>query len=158
MTRPVRTRETIRLVIGREVSTRARSRARTSNRPQWTRRPARRSFGALGALVSRQEDVGGATAPVLMALVVPYILSITILPSNPTNGFMAALSFVPFFSPMIMPMRIALGVAPLWQPLLALVLTLALIALLVWFAGRVYSNAVLRMGAKVRLREALSSH
>ena len=93
-----------------------------------------------------------------MALVVPYILSITILPSNPTNGFMAALSFVPFFSPMIMPMRIALGVAPLWQPLLALVLTLALIALLVWFAGRVYSNAVLRMGAKVRLREALSSH
>ena len=114
-------------------------------------------FGALGALVSRQEDVGGATAPVLMALVVPYILSITILPSNPTNGFMAALSFIPFFSPMIMPMRIALGVAPLWQPLLALVLTLALIALLVWFAGRVYSNAVLRTGAKVRLREALSS-
>ena len=115
-------------------------------------------FGALGALVSRQEDVGGATAPVLMALVVPYILSITILPSNPTNGFMAALSFIPFFSPMIMPMRIALGVAPLWQALLALVLTLALIGVLVWFAGRVYGNAVLRMGAKVRLREALSSH
>jgi ABC-2 type transport system permease protein len=114
-------------------------------------------FGALGALVSRQEDVGGATAPALTAIVLPYILSITILPSNPTNGFLAVLSFVPFFSPMIMPMRIALGVAPLWQPLVALALTLALIVVLVWFAGRVYGNAVLRMGAKVRLREALSS-
>ena len=57
---------------------------------------------------------------------------------------------------MIMPMRIALGVAPVWQVVLAVVLTLALIAALVWFAGRVYSNAVLRMGAKIRLREALS--
>jgi len=37
-------------------------------------------------------------------------------------------------------MRIALGVAPLWQALLALVLTLALIGVLVWFAGRVYGN------------------
>lgn len=113
-------------------------------------------FGSLGALVSRQEDVGGATAPALMAIVLPYVLSISILPSNPTNGFLAVLSLIPFFSPMIMPMRIALGVAPVWQVLLAVVLTLALIAALVWFAGRVYSNAVLRMGAKIRLREALS--
>lgn len=114
-------------------------------------------FAALGALVSRQEDVGGATAPALMAVVLPYVLSISILPSNPTNGFLEVLSLIPFFSPTIMPMRIALGVAPVWQVLVAVVLTLALIAVLTWFAGRVYRNAVLRTGARVRLFEAFSS-
>jgi ABC-2 type transport system permease protein len=57
---------------------------------------------------------------------------------------------------MIMPMRVALGVAPAWQNLLALVLTCALIAVLVWFAARIYRNAVLRMGSRVKLTAALS--
>jgi ABC-2 type transport system permease protein len=70
---------------------------------------------------------------------------------------MALLSLIPFFSPTIMPMRIALDAAPLGQVLLSVVLTCLLIAALVWFAGRVYSNAVLRMGSRVRLREALSA-
>jgi ABC-2 type transport system permease protein len=112
-------------------------------------------FAALGALVSRQEDVGGATAPVMMAIILPYVLSISILPSNPDNHLLAIASLIPFFSPMIMPMRIALDVAPAWQSLLSVVLTCALIAVLVWFAGRIYRNAILRMGSRVRLTEAL---
>jgi ABC-2 type transport system permease protein len=46
--------------------------------------------------------------------------------------------------------RLALGVAPLWQAPLAVVL----IAVLAWFAGRIYRNAVLPTGARVRLFEA----
>jgi ABC-2 type transport system permease protein len=38
---------------------------------------------------------------------------------------------------------------------LALLLTVALIAGLVWLCGRIYGNAVLRTGARVRLRDAL---
>jgi ABC-2 type transport system permease protein len=112
-------------------------------------------FAALGALVSRQEDVGGVTAPAMMAIILPYVLAISILPSDPDNQFMAGASLIPFFSPMIMPMRAALGVAPAWQNLLAVVLTCALIAVLVWFSGRVYRNAVLRMGSRVKLTAAL---
>jgi ABC-2 type transport system permease protein len=113
-------------------------------------------FASLGALVSRQEDVGGVTAPVMMAIILPYVLASTILPSDPENGLMALLSLIPFFSPVIMPMRVVLDVAPVWQNLLALALTVALIVGLVWFAGRVYGNAVLRMGSRVKLTEALS--
>jgi hypothetical protein len=66
-------------------------------------------FAALGALVSRQEDVGGVTAPALMAIILPYVLAISILPGDPDNHFMAILSQIPFFLPMIMPMRIGAG-------------------------------------------------
>jgi ABC-2 type transport system permease protein len=114
-------------------------------------------FAALGALVSRQEDVGGVTAAPTMAIILPYVLAISILPSDPDNELMELLSLVPFFSPMIMPMRIALDVAPAWQVFLSVGLTCLLIAALVWFAGRVYRNAVLRMGSRVKLTEALSA-
>ncbi len=112
-------------------------------------------FAALGALVSRQEDVGGATAPLLVAIIMPYVLAVTILPADPESKIVEYASLFPFFSSTIMPMRVALDVAPLWQNLLAVALNVLLIAVLVWFAGRVYRNAVLRMGSRVKLREAL---
>ena len=42
-------------------------------------------FAGLGALVSRQEDVAGVTAPRLMVIILPYVLGISILPSDPEN-------------------------------------------------------------------------
>lgn len=112
-------------------------------------------FASLGALVSRQEDVGGATAPAVMLIILPYIAGITILPSDPDNELVRLLSLIPFFAPMLMPMRIALDVTPVWEIALSLVLSVLLIAALGWFAGRIYRNAVLRTGAKVRLLSAL---
>lgn len=114
-------------------------------------------FAALGALVSRQEDVGGVTAPALMLIILPYVLGVSILPADPENELLAVASVVPLFAPTIMPMRIAMGVAPVWQVVLSVVLTIGLIVLLVWLAGRIYGNAVLRMGSRVRFRDALRS-
>ena len=111
-------------------------------------------FAALGALVSRQEDVASAVAPLSMLIVLPYVLGISILPTHPDSSLIAVLSLIPFFSPTLMPMRSAGGV-PGWEIALAIVLTLALIGGLVWLAGRIYGNAVTRTGARVRLRDAL---
>jgi ABC-2 type transport system permease protein len=112
-------------------------------------------FAALGALVSRQEDVGGVTAPALMLIILPYVLGISILPADPNNSFLATASLIPLFSPTLMPMRIALGVAPAWQIALSVSLTALLIVAMVWLAGRIYGNAVLRTGSRVALRDAL---
>jgi ABC-2 type transport system permease protein len=112
-------------------------------------------FAALGALVSRQEDVGGVTAPAVVLIMLPYLAGVFILPSDPTNGLVEVMSLIPVFSPMLMPVRIAFGVVPAWQAVLSVVLTALLAVALVWLAGRIYRTAVLRMGSKVRLRDAL---
>jgi ABC-2 type transport system permease protein len=112
-------------------------------------------FAALGALVSRQEDVGGVTAPALMLIILPYVAGISILPADPENQVLGIASVIPFFAPMLMPMRIALGVASVWEVVTAVGLTILLIVALVWLAGRVYSNAVLRTGSRVKLTDAL---
>ncbi|HKS49196.1 MAG TPA: ABC transporter permease [Amycolatopsis sp.] len=112
-------------------------------------------FGGLGALVSRQEDVGGAVTPALMFVVVGYVIGISVLPSDPGNSLVEVLSIIPVFAPTLMPMRLAMGGVPVWEAGLSVVLVVAVIPALIWLSGRIYRNAVLRTGAKVRLREAL---
>ncbi|HEY6934178.1 MAG TPA: ABC transporter permease [Marmoricola sp.] len=112
-------------------------------------------FAGLGALVSRQEEVAGATAPATVFLVVGYVVGISVLPSAPDNSLVAVLSLIPAFSPTLMPMRLAMGAVPAWQVLVALVLAVASIPLLVLLTGRLYRNGVVRTGARVSLRVAL---
>jgi ABC-2 type transport system permease protein len=112
-------------------------------------------FAGLGALVSRQEDVGGVVAPALILIILPYVLGISVLPADPDSELIRWMSIVPFFAPTLMPMRMAMGVAPTWEVVLATALTVLLIVALVWLAGRIYGNAVLRMGSRVRFRDAL---
>jgi ABC-2 type transport system permease protein len=114
-------------------------------------------FAAAGAMVSRQEDLGGVMAPIIMPLIAGWVVAISVLPGNPQNQLAEVLSFVPLTAPEIMPMRWALGVAPFWQVLVSLALTLACGAVMLRFAGRIYRNSVLRSGARVPLREALKA-
>jgi ABC-2 type transport system permease protein len=114
-------------------------------------------FAGLGALVSRQEDVGGAVTPALMFVIAGYVVGISVLPSNPGSTFVEILSVIPVFSPTLMPMRLAMGGVPVWEAILSVVLVAALIPALIWLSGRIYRNAVLRTGAKVKLRDALTA-
>lgn len=112
-------------------------------------------MAGLGALVSRQEDVGAVTTPVTFLMIVPYIVGVSVAPWAPDNPLVVWLSYVPLCSPLLMPVRIALGSAETWEALLALGLSLAVIPVLVWLAAKIYSNAVLRTGARVKLKDAL---
>jgi ABC-2 type transport system permease protein len=109
-------------------------------------------YAAAAALVSRQEDVGAVTSPVMLLVMAPYFLVI-FFNDNPT--VLAIMSYVPFSAPVGMPMRIFLGTAQWWEPLVSLVILLATTAVVIVFGARVYSNSLLRTGARVPLKEAL---
>jgi ABC-2 type transport system permease protein len=112
-------------------------------------------FAAAGSLVSRQEDVQAVLAPATVLLVAAFVLGFSVLTRDASGTASTVLSLVPPFSPILMPGRIALGAAPAWQLVLAIALTLATIVAFTWLGARVYRNAVLRMGTRVRLRDAL---
>ncbi len=113
------------------------------------------SLGALASLVSRQEDVGSVITPVMILMLIPYMVGVTIAPWEPQNTLVIALSLFPFFSPLLMPIRIALDSVAGWELALSVGLSVALIVVLVVLAGKIYSRAVMRTGAKVSLKEAL---
>ncbi|TCK26922.1 ABC transporter permease [Pseudonocardia endophytica] len=113
------------------------------------------AFGALGATVSRQEELQSAITPLIFPLLIPFVLSVSVLPNDPRNPLITVLSFIPFLSQSLMPARAAIGVASGWEQLIAFVLAVIAIAVVVRLAARIYQNSVLRTGAKVSWSEAL---
>jgi ABC-2 type transport system permease protein len=57
---------------------------------------------------------------------------------------------------MVVPGRAAQGELPAWELALSIALMLAAIVLLVFLAARIYERVVLRMGAPLKIRDALS--
>jgi ABC-2 type transport system permease protein len=110
-------------------------------------------YAATASLVSRQEDVGSATSPVMILVMLPYILVIA-FNNNPL--VLSIMSYVPFSAPVGMPMRVFLGETAWWEPLLSLAILLITTALVIVVGARIYSNALLRTGARVKLSEALA--
>ncbi|WP_237774347.1 ABC transporter permease [Actinosynnema sp. ALI-1.44] len=114
-------------------------------------------FAALGSLVSRQEDTQSVLTPVTMVIVVGFIFAINLLISNSDSTLTMVMAILPPFAPILMPGLTALGLAPIWLQAVAILLSFGGIALVAWLGGRIYRNAVLRTGSRVKLREAVSS-
>lgn len=111
-------------------------------------------FAAAGAMVSRQEDIGNTTAPLLMLIMAPYFLVIFF---NDNPVVLTVMSYVPFSAPVGMPMRMFLGEAEWWEPLISLVILLVTCVGAILLGAKIYENSVLRMGGRVSIREALSA-
>lgn len=109
-------------------------------------------YSASAALVSRQEDVGSVTSPVTTLVMLPYFLVIFF---NSNEAVMAVMSYVPFSAPIGMPLRLFLGDAEWWEPLVSLVILLATTAVVVVIGSRIYANSLLRTGPRVKLADAL---
>ncbi|MFD9895987.1 ABC transporter permease [Amycolatopsis sp. NPDC059027] len=112
-------------------------------------------YGAMGSLVSRQEDTQSVVGPVNMVLIVGFIVGFNLLIQSPDGTTTKVLSLVPLFSPILMPARISTGAAAGWEIAASLVLTGVLVALLTWLGGKIYGNSVLRLGSRIKLSEAL---
>lgn len=109
-------------------------------------------YAALGSLVNRTEDVNSITTPVTIIMVGTYLLSIYSL-GNADADLVRWLSFVPFFTPMLMFIRVALS-NPAWWELLISVVLLALSSLFfAWVAAKIYRVGVLLYGKRPSFRE-----
>ncbi len=112
-------------------------------------------FAAAGSMVSRQEDATSVAMPVIFVLVATWIIALTVAAPDPGSTATTVFSFIPVMSPVIMPVRIAAGVAPFWQVAISVVLALATVYVFAAIAGRIYRNSVLRVGGRVKFSDAL---
>jgi ABC-2 type transport system permease protein len=110
-------------------------------------------FAVAGSLVSRMEELQNAIVPLNLVVLTSLIISISTV-SNPSSSLAIAASLVPFSSALAMPVRIALGAATIPQIVASLAILIGSAAAMIPLSGRLYSGAVLRTGAKVKLRDA----
>ena len=113
-------------------------------------------FAVGASLVSRQEDLGTVTTPMMVLLVGGFFIGIQAA-SDPDGTLAAVTSFVPGLSPLVMPVRQAAGDVAMWEIALSIVLMVVAIVAAVRIGGRVYAGALLRTSGKTKLRDALKA-
>jgi ABC-2 type transport system permease protein len=110
-------------------------------------------FAVAGALVPRQEEIQNVTTPIQIVLFATYFLSFQAV-SEPESGLAQVLSFIPPTAAIVLPVRTISGGIPAWEIVVGSVLLALGAAGLLLAAARIYANAVLRTGSRVRLSEA----
>ncbi len=110
-------------------------------------------FAAAGALVTRMEELQNVIVPINLTILVSFFISIEAL-QNPEAPLVVVASILPTSSALAMPVRIVLGAADPWEIALSLLLIVGGTVVLVPVGARLYAGAVLRTGARVKLREA----
>lgn len=114
------------------------------------------TFAVAGALVSRMEELQNAIMPINLLVLASFIISVGAL-QDPDSTVARIASLLPISSALAMPVRMVLGSATVWEIFASIALVIGSTALLIPLAGRVYAGAILRIGAKVKLRDAWRS-
>ncbi len=109
-------------------------------------------FGAVGAIVGDEQEVQQVSFLPMMLVIIPFAIAFSSL-QDPTSPAMVWGSFFPFFTPILMPVRITMGVAAAWEVVLSVVLTAASVAGMAWLTGRIYRVGILMTGKRPNLPE-----
>ena len=113
------------------------------------------AFAATGALVSRQEDLQTAMAPLNLMLIAGFYVALIVANSNPNGTVARIAAFIPPFAPMVVPARMVLGDMTALGLSAAVIVDLVATAALMIIAARIYERAILRIGAPLKLRRLL---
>lgn len=109
-------------------------------------------YAAIGAACSSEHDAQQlqwvATAPLVFTMLI-YSMVL----SDPGSTMSIALSEIPFFAPVLMPLRISLQTPPFWQIALSIILLFATTIGAIWASSKVYRVGVLMYGKRPTIPE-----
>lgn len=110
-------------------------------------------YAGIGAMVSRPEDTNQAVGPMTFLIVAAFMVAMVSLYS-PDNPWVVGLSYVPFFTPMVLFSRLILTDVSTIGVLLGILDLVLTILLFMWMAGKMYRVGVLMYG-KVSWRDMI---
>jgi ABC-2 type transport system permease protein len=106
----------------------------------------------VGAVTNTDQEAQQMAMPITMMLVVPIIL-ISFLVKNPDSQVVQIMSYIPFFSPIIMFGRINLGSPGAGEIILSISILIATIILMIWIISKVFKIGILMHGKRPTLPE-----
>lgn len=108
-------------------------------------------FAALGGAIDNNDDAQQFTLPVTIPVI--FALYVGIYGAmNPDGPLVFWCSFIPFFSPVVMMVRLPFGV-PAWQLWLSFAILVITFLLIVKLAAKIYRTGILMYGKKVTYKD-----
>lgn len=113
-------------------------------------------FAAIGAAVDSETDTQQFMLPATLPLILAYMVSIFVV-QNPEGPAGFWFSIIPFTSPIVMMVRIVVGVGdggvPMFEVLLSMGLLIITFIAMVWLSGKIYKTGILMYGKKATFKE-----
>ena len=111
-------------------------------------------FAAIGAAVDGETETQQFMLPVTLPMMLAIFIAQTAV-TNPSSPAVFWCSLIPFTSPVVMMIRVAMGNAfeSPWQLALSMGLLIGTFLFTTWLAGRIYRTGILMYGKKVSWRE-----
>lgn len=106
----------------------------------------------LGSLVSRVEDVQQLIMPMIFLIMIAFFIAMFGL-GAPDAKFITITSYIPFFTPMIMFLRIGMLEIPTWEIALSIAILITTIILFSLIGARIYRGGVLMYGPSRSLKD-----
>jgi len=109
-------------------------------------------YAAIGSAIGDDYGEGQSyAAPIGILQALAFYTAIAVV-NNPNSPMAFWSSMIPFFSPMVVPARLAFD-PPMWEIFLSLAVLILSSILLVWLSARIYRVGILMYGKKVTVRE-----
>lgn len=113
-------------------------------------------YGALGALVSKIEDLNKTAGSAQMIIMIVYMVTLIGI-MDPDSILMKICSYLPISSYSAMFARVAMGSVEMWEIVLSAVLLYASVVGMGILGGKIFRNSTLRYGNPIKLTNALKS-
>jgi ABC-2 type transport system permease protein len=109
-------------------------------------------FAGVGAAVDQESDAQQLQGPIMIPIIIPVLLMMNVV-MDPNGTMSVILSLIPFFSPTLMVVRVAVSEVPIWQIIVSYIGMIAMFFLFVTGAAKIYRIGILMYGKKVSLGE-----
>ncbi|MBB5056728.1 ABC-2 type transport system permease protein [Granulicella aggregans] len=109
---------------------------------------------ALGAMTSSEQELQQMNIFLMLPLIACSGVVFTVV-SDPSGTVAKVFSFIPFCTPLIMYVRIAVSQPPWYEIAISIAGLVLTIAAILWFAARIYRVGILMYGKKPNLPELL---
>lgn len=109
-------------------------------------------YAMIGASFNSMQEAQQVASVAVVFVVAPWLFFMPVI-NDPDSTVSVVTSLIPCFTPLLMMLRIAVKMPPLWQIVLGYALTIGLCAAMIWLCARIYRVGILMYGKKPTIQE-----
>lgn len=109
-------------------------------------------YAMIGAAFNSVQEAQQVASIAIFFVVAPMIFFMPVI-NDPDSRLAVVTSMIPFFTPLVMTLRVAAKMPPTWQIVVAYLGCGATVALMIWLCSRVYRVGILMYGKKPTVQE-----
>lgn len=111
-------------------------------------------YAAIGSMVDNEQEANYIQTPLIMCLIIPLLI-MPMITQGPDSTISVILSLFPFFTPMLMFLRISLMHPPFTEIFMSIIIMIITIVLSTYIASRIYRIGILMYGKKPSFKEII---